>query len=223
MSIEAFTVVYNTPKLLYNAVGSFKKFYPNVHLNIFNNSEPSHPCTDAILDIQERVPNISSIHYGKNMGHGFAFHDAMETIESDYIYYFDSDTVMLRGGALEGLYALMGHDTYGAGKIICTAMNGKGIPKDFTGEKLRYLYLVAGMLNKDMYFKFHKWTKFGLIAYKAMVDINKNGNPDSMLKEFPIFHYVKHLSGGTRSRFGDCEDIVDGFRGRKGDMTSELD
>jgi len=223
MSIKAFTVVYNTPKLLMDSVGSFRKYYPDIPLLIMNNSDPDNACTDLILELVQRDAKITAVHYEKNQGHGYAFNDAMNILESDYVYYFDSDTIMFKGGAIEQMVGIMDDNIYGAGKIIYTDMGGRGIPRDYDGEKLRYLYLVVGMLNRKMYHKFHHWTKFGLIAYKAMVDIHDNGDPENMLKEFPIMSYVRHLSGGTRSKFGDCEDIVEGFRGRKADMTSELD
>lgn len=223
MSITALTVVYNTPDLLIDCVGLFKKFYPDIPVLIMNNSDPNHECTDVAKEMEQRYSNVTVVHYGKNHGHGWAVNDGMKRIKTDYVYYFDSDIKMNKGGALEGMMELMDDDTYGIGKIMYTSMTGKNIRPNFEGERLRFLYAVVGLINKNMYFKFHHWTKFGLPAWKAMVDIHKNGNPDTALKNFPIMSYVKHFSGGTRSRFGDCEDIVEGFKGKKSDMTSDIE
>ena len=190
---------------------------------IMNNSDPNHECTDVAKEMEHRYSNVTVVHYGVNHGHGWAVNDGMGIKETDYVYYFDSYINMNKGGALEGMMKLMNDDTYGIGKIIYTSMVGQNVRRNFKGEKLRFLYGVVGLLNRNTYFKFHHWTKFGLPAWKAMVDIHKNGKPNRALKNFPIMNYVKHLSGGTRSRFGGCEDIVEGFKGRKGVMIDDLD
>ena len=74
-----------------------------------------------------------------------------------------------------------------------------------------------------MYYKFPKFTRFGLVNWKANYEMHKQGLSKKLLKNFPVTEYVYHVSGGTRAEYGDCEDIVDGFKGKKGDMFSELD
>ena len=207
-TVKAFTVVFNTPDLLMDSVGSFREHYPDMPLLIMNNSDPENECSSIIIKMQKDFDNISAFHYGENCGHGDAFNHAVSMLECDYIYYFDSDINMLEGGAIEEMLKIMNENVYGVGNIIYTSMVGHVIKKDYVGERLRFLYFVCGLLNRRMYYNFHRWTKLGLIGIKAFLEIHETGRADELLRDFPIFGYVKHLSGGTRARFGDCESMA---------------
>ena len=226
MNITALTIVYKTPDLIKKAYESFRIFYPDIPLVIVNNSGQDDPCT-VYIDYLDSIDNeLTIINNKKNEGHGTSFNQGMDIIKTDYVYYFDSDVIMFKGDVLEEMLNLINENIYGIGKMIYTDMGGRNIPNNYEGEKLKFFYCVAGLINRNMYYKFHRWTRFGLIAYKAMVEIHNKGLSEKILKEFPILSYVRHLSGGTRSRFGDCEDLLDDFKNkkrRKGVMTDDLD
>ena len=223
MEITGLTVVYNTFDLIKTAYESFRKFYPSVPLLIMNNSDPEDRCTRYLKRLERTDSKVEVCHYNENVGHGQAAREGIEMIKTKYVYYFDSDTIMYQGGVLEKMLKIMDDETYGISRIIYIDRNGKNIRNDFKGERIKYLYFVVGLLNRNMYFRFHHWTRFGLPIFKAMIEINDAGIADKALKNFPVWEYVRHIGGGTRSRFGDCEDIVKGFRGVKADMNSELD
>ena len=52
-----------------------------------------------------------------------------------------------------------------------------------------------------------------------MREIHDKGLANKILKSFPVKDYLGHTSGATRARYGDCEDIVEGFKSSKGDPT----
>lgn len=208
-NVTALTVVYNTPELLINSVGSFKKFYPDIPLLIMNNSDKDHACSSVVSEYVERYNNVRAFNFRTNQGHGTAVDMGIKNIATDVIYYFDSDIDMKVGGAIEGMMALMNDEVYGVGNVIDVDTGGRNIRHDYTGERVKFLHLVVGLLNRNMYYKFHPFTRYGLPIFKALLEIHKSGNVDKMIKYFPIFDYVKHLSGGTRSKFGDCEKIVE--------------
>jgi len=206
--ITALTVVYNTPDLLIESVGSFQQFYPDVSLLIMNNSDPDHECTDVVKEYEHRYKNIRVFNYKENQGHGTAVDDGIGMIDTDHIYYFDSDINMKVRGILEGMIAVMTDEAYGVGPVIHTDLGGRNITADCDWEKLRFLYLVVGLINRKIYHKYHPWTRYGQPILKALLEIHDTGRAEQLLKHFPVFDYVVHLSGGTRARFGDCEDIV---------------
>lgn len=208
-NVTALTVVYNTPELLINSVGSFKKFYPDIPLLIMNNSDKDHACSSVVSEYVERYNNVRAFNFRTNQGHGTAVDMGIKNIDTDVIYYFDSDINMKVGGAIEGMMELMNDEVYGVGNVIDVDTGGRNIRHDYTGERVKFLHLVVGLLNRNMYYKFHPFTRYGLPIFKALLEIHKSGNVDKMIKYFPIFNYVKHLSGGTRSKHGDCEKIVE--------------
>ena len=173
--LTALTVVYNTPDLLIDSVGSFQKFYPNIPILIMNNSDQGHECTDVVKEYENRYKNVSAFHYKENQGHGTAVDDGIGMIDTKYIYYFDSDINMKVGGALEAMMKVADTETYGIGKIIETDFGGRNIPRDFDGKKLRFLFLVAGLINRKAYHRYHPWTRYGQPILKALLEIHEAG------------------------------------------------
>jgi glycosyltransferase involved in cell wall biosynthesis len=210
-NLTALTVVYNTADLLIASVGSFQRFYPNIPLLIMNNSDPDHECTDVAKEYEHKYQNISLFNYEENQGHGHAVNDGICMINTDYIYYFDSDVNMKVEGLLEAMMAVVDKTTYAVGKIIYTDICGRNIRNEFEGERVKYLFPAACLINRSVYHEYHPWTRYGLPPFKAYLEIHKKD--DEILKEFPIFSYATHLSGGTRARYGDCEDIVKPLKG----------
>jgi hypothetical protein len=93
---------------------------------------------------------------------------------------------------------------------------GHMIRQPYNGEVIHYLHPFCMLLSKSMYFEHPRFTVYGLPPLVAMLDLHDKSMMAS-LRHFPCRNYVVHASGGTRVRYGDVEDIVPGFSGRKGE------
>jgi glycosyltransferase involved in cell wall biosynthesis len=215
--ITAVTTVYKTLELIKDAHGSFRKFYPDLHLIIVDNSGGDE-CTKFLEKLVMRDRHLTLLKNKENEGHGDGMHQGIACCSTDYIFVFDSDVVFTKEGLLEDMLKKIDWNVYGVGWILNLDTGGRNIPMDFDGEIVRYLYPAFMLLNRSQYYKYHKFTRFGLPPFKAMKEIHRKRLSYQILIDFPVKAYLKHVSGATRAKYGDCEDIVKGFKGRKGIM-----
>jgi hypothetical protein len=222
-NVTCATVVYRTPKLIEDCYKTLRSFYPTVKYILIDNSG-GDSCTELMRSWLPNDPNLKLIELPENIGHGYGMHRAIEESKTDFLFIFDSDIVFRRGEFLEPMLELMEWDTYGVGWLLDLDMGGRNIPRNFDGEILVYLFDGFWFVNKNRYYKFHKLHKYGLPLFKAMHEIHEQKLDKRILKSFPLKdHYLWHHFGGTRGVFGDVEDIVPGFKGKKGDMGGQLD
>jgi len=218
--ITALMVVYKTKDLVVRSYESIRKFYPTLKLMIIDNSGGDE-CTKYLEELFDKDPFLQLIKNEKNEGHGSSVHQGIGLIETDLVLMMDSDTEVVSLGGIEGMLDLMTPEVYGVGKIIKTDLGGRNVPDDFNKwETIDFLLLSVGLINKNQYYNFSPFTRFGLINFKANREINQKGLSNQLFKEFPVLGYIHHYSGGTRAKYGDCEDIVEGFNG---DPYGELD
>jgi len=212
-NITAVTVVYKTIDYIIEAYNTFRKFYPTVKYILVDNSGGDE-CTQLMRTWLEKDPNLTLIELEENIGHGYGMDLGIEKSTTDYLFIFDTDIVFKKGGFIEEALALFDEDTYGVGWIFRLGLTGGGVPTDWDGESLLYLYPSFWFVNKHQYNNFHKLSKFGLPILQAMNDINASGLSEKILKPFfngQVNEYLHHHSGGTRAVYGDCENIVKGF------------
>jgi len=216
--VVALTTVFRTPALIKNAYKSFRMFYPRMKLYIVNNSGLEDPCTDFIYGLIDRDFNTILINSDKNVGHGDGMCLGLKHIKEDYAFIFDSDVVFKVGGFLEQMIMMMEDDTYAIGEVLMLDEGGRNVPLNYGGIIVPTIFEAYALFSIDNYYKYHKFTKFGIPPFMAAKEIQKRGLSNKIIKSFPMRKHLVHLSGGTRAQFGDCEDIVDGFKGKKGDM-----
>lgn len=212
--ITALTIVYKTKDYMQKAYESFRKFYPDIPLLIGDNSEGDE-CSEYVDWINLNDPNVEVMFFDKNVGHGEGMHRGLESINSDLVFVFDSDVEFRDGGLLELMERNM-PGKYGAGELITLSRVGHNVRDDFQGETIKYLHPYCMMLNREEYFKYKRFTRYGLPPLQAMLEIHDLGH-ERKLVNIPCKKFVFHASGGTRARYGDVEDIVPGFSGRKGE------
>lgn len=103
--LEQITVIvpnYRTPKLIRRVVEGLLKFYPQVRLLLIdNNSKDSS--RKYIRRIVDRDHNIRAIFNHVNTGHGAAMHQGVLLSETRLVCLIDSDCIIKRKGALEGM------------------------------------------------------------------------------------------------------------------------
>jgi len=210
-NITGLMVVYKTLDYLEEAYNSFRKFYPKVKLVIVDNSEGDE-CTEFLKESLKLDDNLEVLFMERNVGHGLGLHAGIEHIKTKYIYFFDSDTKMLKGGLLEKLIdeaKAVDNNFYVISKTSYVDRGGRDIRgNDDSREKVKWAYGYATLLNRKKYFEYPPLTKYGLCILKAYVAIHDEGRGEELIRHFPVDGYVKHAWGGTRARYGDCEKIV---------------
>jgi glycosyltransferase involved in cell wall biosynthesis len=198
---------------------SFRLYYPSLTFIIVDNSV-DNSCRSLIEEWTDKDPLLWVIKNKENEGHGDGMHQAIGQANSPYLFIMDSDVVIKKPMLIENMMKYMTKDIYGVGWLLNLDRGGRNVPQNFNGEIIKYLYPAFMLLNRGLYYKYHKFTRFGLPPLKAMLEMHDEGVAHKILVDFPIRSYVTHKSGATRGKFGDCEDIVKGFRGKKGDMNN---
>ena len=207
MNITAITTVYRTTDLLINTYESFRKFYPELSFIIIDNSADGS-CSDLTRCWMEDDPHLTVIENEENEGHGDGMHQAIGYANSINLFIFDSDVTFVKPNLLEDMMEYMNSDIYGVGWLLNLDRGGRNVPSGFKGETIKYLYPAFMLLNRNQYYKFYKFTRFGLPPLTAMLEIHDKGLTDRLLIDFPVKDYITHKSGATRGLYGDCEDIV---------------
>jgi glycosyltransferase involved in cell wall biosynthesis len=207
-NVTALVVVYKTLDYITVAYESFRKFYPTLPLVIVDNSE-GDPCSEYVDNLQINDPQLTVFHMKQNVGHGVGLDYGIRSITTEHIYFFDSDTKMLKGGVIEELLTVGGDNYYTVSTSTYVDRGGRLLPRAFRGERIKFVYGYATLLNRKKYLKYPPLTKYGLPILEAYIAIHDEGNGEKLLKTFPVNKYVYHASGGTRARYGDCEKIVE--------------
>lgn len=190
-SITAITVVHNTPQLLHRTVTSFHKYYPKIHICIVNNGSTDGSKYEGLY------PNTTLYDLRQNIGHGPALHFAMKRIDTKYAIFMDSDIEVMCGGVIEEMLKQVGAGMfYGIGEMVNTNDNGFTITN---GEQnIKYLHPYFCLIDRAMYFSWHRAINHGSPMIKAMKEIHDAEMSDILLHEFPVKDYVHHDWKGTR-------------------------
>lgn len=190
-------VNYQTPDLLKNAVLSFKKFYPEVKLLLFDNGSRDHS-KQVIENLRLEYPETVKIHFEEeNIFHGPAMDKSIrEMVDTDACFFLDSDTVTKMGGFLEeGLARLMSRkENYALGHKLSTNKRGFKDPEGTPIILTPYL-----LMKTEPYKAFPPFFHHGQPVLKNFREAQKNGYK---LLHFPMDEYIDHLWRGTASKFG---------------------
>jgi len=206
-NVTCITTVYKTPDLMKTAYESLRIFYPTIEFLVVDNSEGDE-CTKYLDSLMKKDCNLNVIKPKVNIGHGDGMHLGLENIKTKFAFIFDSDVIFRNGEFIERMLYLMEENTYGVGWLIELDQIGRDVDITYKGDTVTYLYPAFCLINKNQYFSFHKFTKYGLPPLEAMKELKAQRLDKKMLKSFPIREYLKHLSGATRGRYGSCEMIV---------------
>jgi GT2 family glycosyltransferase len=194
--MTAVVVNYQTPDLLQLAVESFRSFYPDTPLLIVDNgsADGSREKIDALAALAPRI--TEKLLLEKNIYHGPAMDAALRMIETDYTFFFDSDTVMLKGGCLETMEGEFddGENIYGVGQV--DRVNKRGFRSESGEPILLSSYMV---LRTKIYFTLPPFEHHGMPTLKNFTAARKRGY---VLRNFPVASFIEHHGRGTASRFG---------------------
>lgn len=197
--VNVAVVNYQTPDLLDTAVRSFNPFYPNVPLMIVDNGSQD-ASREAVSLLQEDHASVTALLLDGNRYHGPAMDLALRHLESDYVFFLDSDTETRKGGFLEDMVALCEPpDVYGVGQI--TSVNRRGFA---VRSGLPVLVSAYMLIDRKRYLELPPFIHHGLPTLQNFRAADKAG---LRLAEYPIDEFVEHLGRGTADRFGYGLDL----------------
>jgi GT2 family glycosyltransferase len=194
-NVSVAIVNYQTPDLLETAVESFRKFYPSVSLLITDNGSNDRSRALITKLAADHPTCTRTVFLQKNIFHGPAMHEAMLTIDQDFVFFLDSDTETRQGGFLEKMIAEFASEkVYAVGRI--DIVNNRGF---HSGKGTPIVLSPYMMLRRKLYHNFPRFEHRGMPTLRNFATAQGNGYE---LKSFPIEKYVTHFGRGTASRYG---------------------
>lgn len=195
MDITTVIINYQTPDLLEAAVNSFKIVYPDIPLLIIDNGSKDDSI-ELIKNLSNELNKTSYLFLDKNIYHGPAMDlAAREHVNSDNIFFLDSDTETFKGGFLETMHHhLSQKNVYGAGEVI--TVNKRGF-KSKTGYKI--LLTPYMLIDRNKYLMLPPFIHHGQPTINNFKAAGKDGYH---LENFAISEYIHHHWRGTANRFG---------------------
>jgi len=200
MLITALTVNFKTPGLVYDALNSFRNYYPDVpHLVVDNGGcEASIKCLRKLAD----KDLIVLIENAENAGHGPALNQGIALIETPYAFLLDSDTRTEQGGFLEKMLELFEQDRrlFAAGWLRKVGRSGVAYrhQDQAPDSALSYIHPYACLLDVAKFRGLRSFTQSGAPACEMMYDARERGYH---VADFPVSDYIWHKVAGTRGMF----------------------
>jgi GT2 family glycosyltransferase len=197
--ITAVIVNFRTPSLTRRAFTTLRSFYPDLPLLLIDNGSRDGSL-DELSELTRDHPEKTTILTNKrNIHHGPAMDQALNTIASDYVLFLDSDCVVLRGGFLEEMVELCGREPthYVVGKMTWMNVRGFDVPHQAGG--IPYIRPICMVINRAHYLELPPFERHGAPCLKNMLAARRN---KLELIDFPIESYVLHEGRGTAERHG---------------------
>jgi glycosyltransferase involved in cell wall biosynthesis len=196
---ERVTVVfvhYNTPDLLETAVRSFKSFYRDVPVIIFDNGSGQASVELINVLVSEYMPFLQAFFSERNINHGPAMHRVTKLARSEFLFFIDTDTKTQRGGFLEAMCKIFDKSEriYGVGVI--GIVNRRGFR---AREGTQNLAPQMMMIRVGDYHLFSPFEHHGNPTFQHFRAAVANGFE---LADFPIHEYIQHYGSGTAGRYG---------------------
>ena len=200
-NITALTINFKTPDLVYDALNTFRNYYPDVpHLVIDNGG-----CTASENRLSKMHDKglITLIKNTENVGHGLALNQGLALIETPYAFLLDSDTRTTQGGFLGKMLARFEADPllFAVGWLRKVGKTGvayrdQGKAPD---DALAYIHPYACLMDVAKFRGLRGFNRSGAPAFHTMHDARERGYH---VEDFPIQAYVWHKVAGTRGMYG---------------------
>jgi glycosyltransferase involved in cell wall biosynthesis len=200
LKVSGLMVSFRAKGVADTAYRSVRKFYPKMRLVVVEGSGAEHECRRHFNALEKSDPNLVVLRYEYNVGHGRGMHIGMTTAQSDYVFVFDSDMEMVKGGVVESMLKRMNKGTWGAGKLVY--VDDVGFNTEPTEEAIPYVHPYAMVVNRLRYMSYMPFTNHGAPSIRVMTNIKERGFSGKALVDFPVDHYIRHEGKGTRSLHG---------------------
>ena len=197
MDVTAVIINYQTPDYLRTAVQSFKQFYPKTPLLIIDNGSKDDS-REVIAQLLDSFEHLDTKLLNENIFHGPAMDLAARSlVETDFIFFLDSDTETLQGNFLEemALSFIQDKNLYGVGEL--NHVNKRG----FQGGKKEVTILQTPfmLLDREKYLSLTPFVHHGQPTLFNFKEAEKKGYT---LHSFPVSDFIYHKWRGTADRFG---------------------
>ena len=193
-TISVVSINYRTPLLLDECVRSFTDFYPDIPFLIVDNGSQDDSL-ETIRKLEQDLPGVSSVLFEENRYHGPAMDAALRRLESDYVFFLDSDTVTKQGGFLEEMAALCAPPTcYGVGKIVHINRRGFAVLSGLPALASAYM-----LIDRKLYLTLPPFVHHG---FPGLQNFRAAREAGFRLAEYPINEYIHHLGRGTAALYG---------------------
>ncbi len=197
--VTAVVINFRTPDFTRRAVESFRTFYPSLPLLLIDNGS-GDGSRRTLEQLRALVPgNTGLILNESNRHHGPAMDQALQSAETPFVLFIDSDCEVLQGGFVEAMVARAGEDprTYIVGKKIF--MNDRGFDVPEHPGAHAYIRPICMLVRRERYLHLPPFERHGAPCLANMRAAQASGLG---LIHFPVEEYVRHEGRGTASRHG---------------------
>ena len=196
--ITTVIIHYQTPELLQKSVQSFNAFYPDVPLIVVDNGSEK----ESIEAVEEWIysePNTKWVGLKENRFHGPVMdYAAREVVESEYMFFLDSDTETLEGGFLEEILHIASQDPTCYGVGMFNRVNKRGFSTDDQRAEI-ILQTPYMFINRQQYLSLPPFIHHG---QPTLANFRKSWENGWCLKEYPMDKKIDHLWRGTARKTG---------------------
>jgi glycosyltransferase involved in cell wall biosynthesis len=197
--ITAVNINYQTPDLTQTALTSFRKFYPQIPILLIDNGSKDNS-QEVLKRMVDNNPDlVKLVANEKNLHHGPAMHQAIGSLQDEFILFLDSDCEILKGGFIEEMLAVLKADSnnYAVGKLV--HMNKRGFDVPHSERSIKYIRPICMLIRQTLYIHLEPFQYHGAPCLKNMIDAGKRGHN---LVDFNVEDYIHHKGRGTASHFG---------------------
>ena len=171
MDVSILIVSYNTRELLKNCISSIYEHTKDVDFEIIVSDNDSKD--DSIQMLKKEFPDVIVIDNKKNLGFGAANNKALDIARGKYIFYLNSDTILLNNAVKYFFYYWEeSPDKENIGVLGCNLL-------DFEGNPNGTASMVFPKLSKEL---FNTFLTCGSYWLKSILKLLRKDLPCSFIK-----------------------------------------
>ena len=192
-------VNYKTRDLIKKYLLNFRKYFPDLHLVIVDNSNYDRS-TDLIYSICKKDGNMTLLANVFNIHHGPGLHKAMQYIADyfDFALIMDSDILFHKYGLIEAMKEILPEKFICCGNIGKVNIRGIGTTDR---DSISYIHPSCMYLNINEYLQFPPAKLHGAPFIDTFSSVKEQGK-ENLLIDFEVSNYINHLGRGTVIRTG---------------------
>jgi glycosyltransferase involved in cell wall biosynthesis len=195
----AVIINFRTPTLTQRALDTLRSIYNDLHVLLIDNGSRDGSLEELSQLARVHPETTTFLANRRNIHHGPAMDQALNTLESEYVLFLDSDCVVLRGGFLEEMVELCSREAarYAVGKMTWMNERGFDVPEHAGGHP--YIRPTCMVIKRELYLTLPPFERHGAPCLKNMLAARQKRLG---LIDFPIEDYVLHEGRGTADRHG---------------------
>ncbi len=201
LPVTAAIINYRTPDLLDRALGSLRRFYPELQVLLIDNGSHDGRSREVMTAWRLHSPHHTEVIFNNhNLHHGPAIDQAMHHATSEFVLFLDSDCEILKGGFIEAMVQATAASPlhYAVGKRVSMDRRGFDLPPGTRGA-IPYIRPICMLIRTKLYRGLPQAERHGAPFLANMREAERRGYP---VVDFPVEEYVFHKGRGTAGQFG---------------------